>query len=243
MPEYARERDIAFHQLYFRQVINPLVHTISGHKGVKPFVVGIAGGAAAGKTTMAKILSTELIRQTKKSSLACSIDDFHYNAPDRASRGIRWRGAPGAHNFSQLAAAIPQLIIHKLPVLLPQFDKESDNYAPPIIIKTCPDFFIIEGLLVGLRDRNYPQYEEFISRHLNLLIYIDAPKKLLKQWRIETERKLRAKTGRGMSETGLLAYWNEQLGPMLSTHIEPIKRNADRVITVNNNHRYTLQRP
>lgn len=239
--KYTKLFNIEFHPTYFSKVVTPIIKFITSQEILYPYIIGISGGAAAGKTTLAKILELELIQRFgENQALTHSLDDFHYSANDRNKLGILWRGAPGAHNFEAMKDKLLFIKNKQFPVFLPKFSKITDDYGYPVVIDTPLRYFLIEGLIVGMRDEKHPEYKKYISDHLNILIFIESEEENLKKWRLDAEDNLRNRIGGGLSKKLLLNYWNKQLSPMLKTHINPIKKFAQIIINVNTKRKYKI---
>ncbi|HTK96417.1 MAG TPA: hypothetical protein VL379_00205 [Pseudomonadales bacterium] len=123
---------------------------------VRPMCIAIAGAQGSGKTTLAEILTEQLIL-SGVSAVACSLDDFYLERARRIelSRTVHplliTRGVPGTHDIELCARTIDSVV--RAPTPMPKFDKglddRVDRSAWPTV--SVSDVVVIEGWCLGAR--------------------------------------------------------------------------------------------
>ena len=137
----------------------PLARTLAGQivaDAKRPLYVAISGAQGTGKTTLARVLTDELV-STGVRAVACSLDDFYL---DRASRMaleqsvhplLRTRGVPGTHDVELCLRVLDDVV--RQPTPMPMFDKGHDDRIEarrwPIVGPV--DVVVIEGWCLGAR--------------------------------------------------------------------------------------------
>lgn len=139
----------------------PLLTSILALRGADgPLLVGINGAQGTGKSTLAEFLqfATENILGWRTAVI--SIDDFYLTRAERRKLGrdvhplFETRGVPGTHDTAMLKVYLDRL--EKLAagetLLLPKFDKASDDRAPKsswTLVAGPVDLILLEGWCVG----------------------------------------------------------------------------------------------
>jgi D-glycerate 3-kinase len=138
----------------------------------RPLVVGVCGSQGSGKSTVCKMLTTRLSqRGIKVANL--SIDDLYLPLAERTKLAtrvhplLRTRGVPGTHDV-KLGIKILHALAHPGRVLLPRFDKASDDRRPQAEwepVEAPVAVVLFEGWCVGVR----PQTLEDLAEPVNAL--------------------------------------------------------------------------
>jgi D-glycerate 3-kinase len=135
-------------------------------------LVGLCGAQGSGKSTAAAAL-VELLARGNLPATALSIDDFYLPRAERAALSrtvhplLATRGVPGTHDV-ELAQATIDSLAGSEPVLLPGFDKASDDRLPRRSWRTAEGpmrVVILEGWCVGAR----PQAAAELATPINAL--------------------------------------------------------------------------
>lgn len=138
----------------------------------RPFVVGICGPQASGKSTATAVLK-QLLEAKGLRVAALSIDDIYLTRDERQALAaqvhplLATRGPPGTHDLA-LAAALFERLARPGAVALPRFDKAADTRKPEAEWETFSgpaDVVLFEGWCVGAR----PQAPEDLARPVNSL--------------------------------------------------------------------------
>ncbi len=141
-------------------------------RGKTTLTIGISGAQGTGKSTLAQALKALL--SDKYAVALLSLDDFYFNQQQRAklARDIhplfQTRGVPGTHDVSLGIQILRQLKKGEGEVLLPRFDKQTDNPKPKSMWERCMtpvDIVLFEGWCLGLR----PQAPHALVQPINAL--------------------------------------------------------------------------
>ncbi|AUH64215.1 hypothetical protein [Paracoccus zhejiangensis] len=211
--------------------------------GRAPYLIGLAGGPGAGKTTLSRLLSCCLQAMIAPAPrcLSLSIDDFYRPKEERLRRGFKWRTLPGTHDTERMADVLAALDRPGTGTLtVPRYDLGRDVPRADEVVSGKPDICIFDGAMVG---SPLPGYDR-LARRLDFLIFLDLPTPLLKRWRFERERKLRAASDGtvGFPEEVMQAFWDEALGPSIANWVAPNAARADLVLSIDAGRRVTAVR-
>lgn len=138
----------------------PLAETIKSHQksARRPLIVGINGAQGSGKSTLAACLRYLLEEQHQLRTVSLSLDDFYFTRQERQrlARDIHpllaTRGVPGTHDITLARKILSDLRCQHLPVLIPRFNKATDDRFPPEFAEciTDPvDVILLEGWCLG----------------------------------------------------------------------------------------------
>lgn len=152
-----------------------------------PYIIGIAGSVAVGKSTTARLLRELLARWPNSPSVdLITTDGFLLPNQTLEARGLMHRkGFPESYDARRLLAFVAD-IKAGLEVQSPVYSHESYDILPDTHIKLgAADIVIIEGLNV-LQTRTEPDAPgTFVSDYFDFSIYVDADADDLEQWYLE----------------------------------------------------------
>ena len=122
--------------------------------------IGISGLQGSGKSTLARQLKS-VLEQRGVATTHISLDDFYLTHCERLRLArevhplLATRGVPGTHDFAWLAKTLDHLssASTQLPVVIPCFDKASDDRAKPNrwqTVDAAPAVILFEGWCVGV---------------------------------------------------------------------------------------------
>jgi type I pantothenate kinase len=162
-----------------------------------PFIIGIAGSVAVGKSTTARLLRELLRRWPSSPSVAhVTTDGFLYPNEILQQKGLMERkGFPESYNLPMLLDFLTDIKAGRKSVKAPFYSHLIYDCVPDQFITVDrPDILIFEGLNV-LQSRELPQDGSIIpmvSDYFDFSIYIDAEPPLIHKWYVERFMKLRA---------------------------------------------------
>jgi len=167
------------------------------HASRTPFVIGIAGSVAVGKSTTARILR-ELMRRWPNSPEVSLVttDGFLLPNAELARRGLMERkGFPESYDRRALRAFIASIKSGAEEVQAPVYSHLSYDIVPgKVVTVRSPDILIVEGLNVlqpaSPRDVDSPALA--VSDYFDVSIYVDAPADVIRTWYIDRFLTLRA---------------------------------------------------
>ncbi len=129
-------------------------------RGSKPFLLGINGAQGTGKTTLCKLIKL-CMERGGYTVVVLSIDDFYLGKSARQALAaevhplLATRGVPGTHDIDRLRSVLATLRDAKpaLPLLLPRFDKATDDLMPEhqgYRVTSQPQLILLEGWFIGV---------------------------------------------------------------------------------------------
>lgn len=224
--------------------------------GVTPFMIGIAGSVAVGKSTTARVLRALLRRwpNTPKVDLITTDGFLLPNAVLKSEGLMERKGFPESYDRVALSAFLADIKAGKRNVTAPVYSHlEYDILPGETVTIDRPDILIVEGLNVlqtskPLRDgRIIP----FVSDFFDFSIYLDADEKLIEHWYIERFRRLRetafrdpqsyfhrfASLDEAAAEEIATGLWSRINLVNLKENILPTRPRADLILTKGADHR------
>jgi pantothenate kinase (EC 2.7.1.33) len=228
-----------------------LSQSVSNHV---PYVIGIAGSVAVGKSTTARLLKALLTRWPDHPKVALvTTDGFLYPNAELESRGIMHKkGFPQSYDMRKLVEFVADVKSGKDCVTAPVYSHLVYDITSDVQKVEKPDILILEGLNVLQSGMDYPHdpHHVFISDFLDFSIYVDAEPDLLKHWYIERFMKFRRGafldpqayfhhyTRLSVEEATQKAatIWNDINGKNLLENILPTRERASLVLEKGPNH-------
>lgn len=151
----------------------------------RPFIIGIAGSVAVGKSTTARLLQILLTRYFKNLTVdLVTTDGFLYPNKQLRDRGILDRkGFPESYNMDLLLSFLDQLKSGEQRIESPVYSHEVyDILKDEKQTLIQPDIVIVEGINVFQNPSNQHLY---VSDFFDFSIYVDAEESLIYHWYIE----------------------------------------------------------
>mgnify|MGYP005843882729 FL=1 len=219
-----------------------------------PYVIGIAGSVAVGKSSTARILQALLARGPGHLKVdLITTDGFLYPNRILQERGIMHRkGFPESYDRRRLLQFMADIKSGYGPVSAPVYSHLIYDIVPDQTqVVDHPDVLIVEGLNVlqrGSNTRREPQL--YVSDFFDFAIYVDADERDLEQWYIERFLRLRETAFRDPSsyfrryaelnkEEAIATarrIWREINYINLKQNIEPTRWSADLILVKGSRH-------
>ncbi|MDR2977795.1 MAG: type I pantothenate kinase [Streptococcaceae bacterium] len=146
-----------------------------------PFIIGISGSVAVGKSTTARLLQLLLSRAFRNTTVELvTTDGFLFSNAELKKRGILERkGFPESYDMEKLLDFLYKMKsgqAAEIPIYSHQCYDILENQTE--IIQT-PDILIVEGINVLQNPDNQLLY---ISDFYDFSIYVDADEKIIEKW-------------------------------------------------------------
>lgn len=154
-----------------------------------PYIVGIAGSVAVGKSTTARVLQALLSRWPEHRKVALiTTDGFLYPNSVLQARGLmNKKGFPISYNIHRLIKFVSDIKSGANQVIAPIYSHIIYDIIPnQSRVIDQPDILILEGLNVLQSGMDYPHdpHRVFVSDFVDFSIYVDAQDHLLEDWYI-----------------------------------------------------------
>ena len=218
-----------------------------------PYIIGVAGSVAVGKSTLARLLQTLLSRWPEHPRVELiTTDGFLFPNAELEARGIMDRkGFPESYDTRQLLDFLRAVKSGEPEVTAPIYSHVIYDVLPDRHeIVHQPDILILEGLNVLQVDSHA---NEFVSDYFDFSIYLDADESLIESWFIERFHALRrtvfqdpqsffkhfADLTDEQATTLAGQIWESINGRNLRENIAPTKGRASLVIEKGADHRVT----
>ena len=221
-----------------------------------PFLIGMAGSGAVGKSTTARVLKELLARwpSSPKVDLVTTDGFLHTNDYLRREDLMERKGFPESYDVGALLRFLSAIKSGQPHVRAPVYSHLTYDVMPgKFVTVDRPDILIFEGLNV-LQPRDLPEdgnFVPFLSDFFDFSIYIDADELLLRRWYVERFMRLRETAFRdeksffhrfaGMSDDAALALatslWESINLKNLRENILPTRPRADLILRKGEGHR------
>jgi type I pantothenate kinase len=214
-----------------------------------PYVVGIAGSVAVGKSTTARLLRLLLARWPDHPDVALvTTDGFLLPNAELERRGLLQRkGFPESYDRRALLRFVAAIKAGAAEVAAPVYSHLSYDIVPnEQVVVHSPDIVLVEGLnvLQPARPRRDGSSSLAVSDFFDFSIYVDAASADIRRWYVERFLQLR-KTAFQEPESYFRRYadldyesaiaeatrlWNTINGPNLEQNILPTRGRATLVL-------------
>ena len=220
-----------------------------------PYIVGVAGSVAVGKSTTARVLQALLARwpNTPKVDLVTTDGFLLPNAVLEREGLMEKKGFPESYDLPELLRFLSGIKAGRRPMRAPIYSHMVYDVVPHEWIEIDrPDILIVEGLNV-LQTGRLPKDGKavpFVSDFFDFSVYIDAAEEVLERWYVERFLALRLTAFRDpmsyfhrysrLSDSEAVetaeGIWNRINLVNLRENILPTRQRADLILTKNQLH-------
>ena len=153
-----------------------------------PFIIGLGGSVAVGKSLTARILKLVLSRWPEHPRVEIvTTDGFLLPNAVLKSRDIMHRkGFPESYNIAQLLRFMREIKFGYPQVSAPVYSHLIYDIVPEAEqVVEGPDILILEGLNVLQRKQEFAQTGAFVSDYFDFSVYVDAAEEDIEEWYVQ----------------------------------------------------------
>jgi len=217
-----------------------------------PYVIGIGGSVAVGKSTTARVLQTLLASWAEHPRVdLVTTDGFLYSNAELERRGLMARkGFPESYDTAALLSFLQNVKSGIAPLAAPVYSHLEYNIVPDKSVTVDrPHILIVEGLnvLQGGRSSDH----RVVSDYFDFSLYVDAEPPAIKTWYIDRFLAFRETVfsdprsyfghyaSLDPAEASAVAsdLWETINEPNLETNILPTRHRANCILTKGPDHR------
>ena len=228
---------------------------LNGQTEKVPYIIGIAGSVAVGKSTSARILQALLSRWPEHPKVTLvTTDGFLHSNQELVTRNLMHKkGFPESFDTKALIEFVSAIKSGQKSVSAPIYSHLTYDIIPDQSLQVeQPDIVILEGLNVLQTAINEPDqaHRVYVSDFVDFSIFVDADTDLLKTWYIQRFLKFRegaftdpdsyfhgySKMSKREAVGIASKIWDEINGINLEENIRPTRDRANLILKKSTNH-------
>lgn len=187
---------------------------------IKPYLVGVSGGSASGKTYLLR----QLLQKTIPGQITLISQDNYYKDLENQTRqpdGSINFDHPDAIDLNRFVADLESLVKGEA-IQIREYTFNNPNRTPKILTYNPAPILLVEGLFIF--------HKPELAGMLDLKVFVDALEHIKLSRRI-----LRDHSERGYGLEDILKQYRQDVIPMYNRFVLPHKDNCDMIIP-NNHH-------
>jgi type I pantothenate kinase len=229
---------------------------LGAEDGKVPYIIGVAGSVAAGKSTLARVMQALLARwpNTPRVELVTTDGFLHPNAILEREGLMSKKGFPESYDGTALLRFLSDVKAGRRAVHAPVYSHLTYDIVPgETVVVDRPDILIVEGLNVLLPNRRVKdgRASAFVSDFFDFSVYLDADDDDLERWYVSRFMRLRetsfrdprsyftkyAELSDAEADAKAREIWREINLANLHENVLPTRQRANLILTKGSNHR------
>ena len=189
-------------------------HRVSAPMTTKPYIIGVTGASASGKTTICQKISSAL---NDERCVLVSLDWFYYGLPPNTDAASYNFDHPDAFDFKALRCTLEEMTKRK-PVKVPRYDFALHKRISTNAAELGPaDVIIVEGIMT--------LHDEHVRKMLDMKVYVEEDADICLSRRVKRDI-----ASRGRTVDSVLTQYEMFVKPSFEAYILPTRKYADLIV-------------